>query len=494
MNHSSDPSHETNQNEGASSSERAASPLRIDRTDELNAQDERVAELMAHTIDVPALATAVQQQAAADAADILEDLDSESAAELLELMDDKSAAAALAEMETPLARIVVEDLLDEDKAESLSLIIGMMAPDDAAELMRILDSSPREQILSFIPLHEANSIRKLLGYDPETAGGVMTTDYRTLRDHSTLAQAVEHLRQQQMPEEQRILPVVDKGNRLVGIIRIRDLLFNDPSGIIEDAMDNTVHAVRSQTDREEVAKQFSRYDYSMLPVVDEQDRLLGVITVDDVLETLRDEQTEDVQKLVGAGREEAVYSSVMQKMRGRVPWLIASLIFMIPAAYVVLQFEGMIKDLALLAVLMPVAAALAGNAGHQALAVTLRGLVLDEVRRGRVWPLLRRELTVGLFTGLGLGILVGLFVWALSSVVQGASWQLGIVVLCAMTLSMSVGTLAGTSIPLVMKKVGADPAQASAIILIMITDAVAFLSLLGISFALHVWLLGYASQ
>ena len=132
-----------------------------------------------------------------------------------------------------------------------------------------------------------------------------------------------------------------------------------------------------------------------------QDRLLGVITVDDVLETLRDEQTEDVQKIVGAGREEAVYSSVMQKMRGRSPWLIASLIFMIPAAYVVLQFEGMIKDLALLAVLMPVAAALAGNAGHQALAVTLRGLVLDEVRRGRVWPLLRRELTVGLFTGLG---------------------------------------------------------------------------------------------
>jgi len=175
------------------------------------------------------------------------------------------------------------------------------------------------------------------------------------------------------------------------------------------------------------------------------------------------------------------------------PWLLASLIFMIPAGYVVLKFEGMIKEIALLAVLMPVAAALAGNAGHQALAVTLRGLVLDEVRRGRVWPLLRRELTVGLLAGLGLGAIVGLFIWVMSGVLAGASFQLGVVVLCAMTLSMAIGTLAGTSIPLVMKKVGADPAQASAIILIMITDAVAFLSLLGISFALHIWLIGNAS-
>ena len=492
MDHSSEPTRHAAQRNDATSEDRGARSLRIEVADEPNPQDERVAELMAHTIDVPALATAVQQQAAADAADILEDLDDERAAELLELMDNKSAAAVLTEMETPLARIVVMDLLDEDKAERIASILCLMAPDDAVELLRIVDSSSSEKILSFVPLQVATGLRNLLGYDPETAGGVMTTDYRTLRDHAPLAQAIEQLRQQQMPEEQRILPVVDNENRLVGLFRIRDLLFNDPSGIIEDSMKCTVHAVRPETDREEVARQFGRYDFSMLPVVDGQDRLLGVITIDDVLETLREEQTEDVQKLVGAGREEAVYSSVVDKMRGRLPWLIASLIFMIPAAYVVLEFEGLIKELALLAVLMPVAAA--GNAGHQALAVTLRGLVLDEVRRGRVWPLLRRELTVGLLAGIGLGSLVGLAVWALSSVVPGASVQLGIVALCAMTLSMTVGTLAGTSIPLVMHKVGADPAQASAIILIMITDAVAFLSLLGISFALHMWLIGYPSQ
>jgi len=205
------------------------------------------------------------------------------------------------------------------------------------------------------------------------------------------------------------------------------------------------------------------------------------------METMRQEQTEDVLRTVGAGPEEAVYSSVPEKVRGRLPWLIVSAFIMVPAVLVVLQFEGLISQLAILAVLMPLIAALAGNAGHQSLAVTLRGLTLDEVRPGRVWPLLRRELTSGLVTGGGLGVAIMLLLGLLGESLPGAGWRLGIVAGAALMVSMAIGSLSGAVVPLVMRRCGVDPAQASAIFLVMITDAVSFATLLGFTFLTLHW-------
>jgi len=254
-------------------------------------------------------------------------------------------------------------------------------------------------------------------------------------------------------------------------------------------MDSSVHAIRADTDDEDVARTFQKYDYTMLPVVDAENRLMGIVTVDDVIDLIQSEQTEDVQRSVGAGAGESVYSSMAEKISGRLPWLLISAVVMIPASIVVLRFDGLIEEIAFLAVLMPMVAALAGNAGHQSLAVTLRGLALDDVPGERVSNLLGRELMTGLFTGAVLGGLLVLVVWALSGLISGPSLGLGIVMGVALIVSMTIGTLTGATVPLLLRRFGADPAQGSCIVLIMITDAVAFGSLLGFTWIAVAWFL-----
>jgi magnesium transporter len=306
----------------------------------------------------------------------------------------------------------------------------------------------------------------------------MTTDYLALGQDMTVSEAIEVIRARSFPEGLQHLVVIGDDGRLVGSIGLRDLLLGGPERRIADLMRETVKAVRPGVDREAVAREFERYDYSTLPVVDLDDRLLGIVTVDDVIDIIRDEQTEDVQKTVGAGAFEAVYSRLGVKLRGRFPWLGASLVMTCLAAAVVLVFEDLIGRRPLLVYLMPVIAAIVGNAGHQALAVTLRGIVLGEVRPDRVMPLVLREGMVGLLNGAALGALIVLGLgWF-------GHWQLGIVAGTSTLVAMVAGTLAGSGVPLVMRRLGIDPAQSSAIVLIMITDATAFATLLTLSFLL----------
>lgn len=456
----------------------------IEEVGEATPRDERVAELIEHTIDVPVLASAVEQQEAADAADVLETLDEEQAADVLEQMDDQSAAEALAEMQTPLAVGVLRDVIEEELAYAARLL-AVMAPDDAADLLQALDESYREEALAAMPLAAAAALRKLIGYDRESAGGMMTPDYLALDPEMTVADATEAVRAHEFPEGAQHLPVVGADGRLVGVVSLRDLLLARPEHRIDELARETVKAVRPGVDREQVAHEFDRYDYTMLPVVDLDDRLIGVVTVDDVIDIIRDEQTEDVQRTVGAGAVEAVYSHLGEKFRGRFPWLAASLVMTCLAAIVVLLAHDMIARLPILAFLMALIAPLVGNAGHQALAVTLRGIILDEVRRERVSPLVLREATVGLLNGAALGglILAGMALLGAAGF-EGASWQIGAVAAVSTTAAMTAGTLAGAAIPLVMRRLGADPAHASAIVLIMITDGVSFSILLSLSFAL----------
>ncbi len=449
----------------------------IEDVGETSPKDERVAELIEHTIDVPVLASAVEQQEAADAADTLETLAEEEAADVLEQMDVRSAAEALAEMQAPLAVGVVQDLVEEDLAYA-GRLVDAMAPDDAVDLLQEMDESFREEVLAAVPLGVAASLRRLIGYDRESAGGLMTTDYLALRQDMTVAEAIEVIRARSIPEGLQHLVVISNDGRLMGMIGLRDLLLGRSDQRVGALMRETVKAVRPGVDREQVAREFDRYDYAMLPVVDLDDRLLGIVTVDDVIDIIRDEQTEDVQKTVGAGAVEAVYSRLGEKFKGRFPWLGVSLVMTCVAAGVVLLFEDMIGRRPILAYLMPVIAAIVGNAGHQALAVTLRGIILDEVRRERVGPLVLREATVGLLNGAALG---GLIVLGLGLF---GDWQLGLVAGTSTMVAMVAGTLAGAGVPLAMRRIGIDPAQSSAIVLIMITDGVAFTTLLSLSFVL----------
>tara|TARA_B110000263_G_C15289840_1_gene502669 strand:- start:145 stop:1569 length:1425 start_codon:yes stop_codon:yes gene_type:complete len=460
----------------------------VEVTETVSPEDERVADLMSHTIDISALATAVTKQKAADAADTLEDLDDVEAAEVIELMEDQAAADALAEMEVPLAVTIIKDLSEDDRTQYASTLLSLLAPDDAVSIIRGLEEEFVEPLFAFIPVSSASKLRNLCDYEEESAAGIMTTDFVSLPEEITIAEVVGILRERELPEHVQDLPVINKNDELVGVVSLRALLIGMSDATVAEIMKHKVAAVHSDTDREQVAREFDRYGYEMLPVVDASNRLLGIITVDDVIDIIEEEQTEDVQKTVGAGAGEAVYSGVGEKLKGRMPWLIVSAIMMLPATYVVLGFESMIKEVALLAVFMPLIAALAGNAGHQALAVTLRGIVLDEVRPDRIFPLMRRELIVGLVTGITIGGSVAILLWLFGD--GELATRLGVIFACAMVVSMGVGTFTGAAIPLVMKRLGADPAQASAIFLIMITDAVAFSTLLGFAWIALRWMQG----
>ena len=460
----------------------------VDVGNVVSPEDERVADLMSHTIDISALATAVTKQKAADAADTLEDLDDLEAAEVIELMEDQSASDALAEMETPLAVTIIEDLIDDDRAAYSATLLSLMAPDDAVSILRSVDEKYVEPMYSAMAVGDARILRQLRDYEEESAAGIMTTDFVSLHETMTITQVVDLLRERELPEHVLDLPVIDTSDHLVGIVSLQTLLVALSDAKVGDVMSHKVAAVHSDTDREEVAREFDRYGYEMLPVVDPSQRLLGIITVDDVIDIIEEEQTEDVQKTVGAGAGEAVYSGITEKLKGRMPWLVVSAFMMLPATFVVLHYESLIAEVALLAVFMPFIAALSGNAGHQALAVTLRGIVLDEVRPDRIWPLIRRELLVGVIAGAVLGICAALFIQLFGGSVLAT--RLGIVVAIALLVSMAAGTLTGALIPLIMRRVGVDPAQASAIFLVMVTDAVSFISLLGFAtIAVH-WLQG----
>lgn len=456
-------------------------------------EDERVAQLMEGTIDVPVLAEAVAQQEAADAADTLEDLEEDEAATILELMEDQAAADALSEMEMPLAAGVVEDLLDEGKADYAAAMLHLMAPDDAADLLQFIGEDERDSILRLMPVKESAQLRHLIGYPEDTAAGMMTTDFLALHETLTVNAATEAIRASELPVGAHHLPVISDDHRLVGIIGFRRLLLSRSDAQVADLMHKSVKAIRADLDQEEVAREFDRYDFFMLPVVDDEDHLLGIVTVDDVIDIIRAEQTEDVQKTVGAGAGEAVYSGLIEKFRGRFPWLVTSLIMTCGAVVVVLFFEDLIREHPILAFLMPVIAALVGNAGHQALAVTLRGIVLDEVRPDRVAPLLFREGLLGLLQGATLGLMMLALVAGLSTVSDSASWRVGAIAGVALTVSMAVGTFFGSSIPLIMRRLGFDPAQSSAIFLIMVTDGLSFSTFLGLTKLASHWFLAPSS-
>ena len=454
-------------------------------------EDVRVEEILDRaTIDLPELADAVGRQEAPDAADTLEQIGEEKAIEVIEEMETESAADALAHMHPSLAVSVLEDLVEEDP-EYAGQLIEEMAPDDATDLLQNMTDASRDRLLGTLGKVEAVKFRRLLEYSEKSAGGMMTTDYLAVRDTMTVREATEAIRRAEaLGEDWLYVFVVDWRGRLQGRATMRALLLADPAQRVMEISERRVDAVKPDVEREDVAREFEKYDYLVLPVVDDEDRMLGVITVDDVIDAIRKEGTEKAQAMVGAGREEAVFSSVADKLRGRLPWLFVNLFTSSIAAIVVLQFDGLIGSIAILAVIMPVIANQAGNAGQQSLAVTLRGIVLDEVREGAAFSLVRREAVVGFVNGAICGIIVGAIIAAIESYANPGSgmWRLGVIVAIAMTAALLVGTIVGSSLPLVVRRFGADPATASTIFLTMATDSTSFLVFLGLASALSGWI------
>ena len=450
-------------------------------------EDLRVDTLIEDDAPIEVIADAVEQQEAPDAAETLETLPQDEASEVLGEMEIDAAADALSHMNVSLAVSVIEDLIEDDPAYA-GRVLGEMAPDDATDLLQALPKHDRDRLLAAMAAGAALRVRELLVYPRDSAGGIMTTQYLSVREHETVAEAIDHIRRGEPLESAQQAFVTDRKGRLKGVIGLRKLLVSRATDLISDICEKRVDAVQPEIDRELLAREFERYDYLELPVVDQDQRLLGIVTVDDVIDIIRAEGTEDAQRMVGAGREEGVYSSVAQKWRGRFPWLIVNLFTSAVAAMIVLRFEGIITEIALLAVLMPLIANQSGNAGQQSLAVTLRGIVLDHIRPQKALGHIRRELTVGVVNGAMCGIVVGAVVAGVK-VSTGGSWHIGLVIAMSMTLTMTIGCGTGSAMPLLVRRCGFDPATASTIFLTMVTDSMSFFIFLGLATLFSQWIM-----
>jgi magnesium transporter len=408
----------------------------------------------------------------ADAADRIENLSVKEQVRAVERMDLTGAAETLAEME----KYDRTKLMKRLKPRLAASIVATMAPDDAVDILDELGDDHKEALLKWFDEEDAAEIERLLSFDPESAGGVMNPDIVVLDEKLTADQAVQFIRRE---VEDKEIPyyayLVDDFEHLVGVLSMRDLLLSPPGRMLGDLIrDQALVAVTFDVDREEVAQLISHYNFLALPVVDYENRLLGVVTVDDVIDIIHQEATEDMQTMVGAASDETMDSPWTYSVVKRLPWLVLNVVNSAVSAWVVHLFEGTIAQMAFLAVLMPIVANQAGNTGQQALAVMIRQLAVEKFDRRRSWRAVLRECKIGLINGVVISSLVLTSVLLITE-----NLVLALVTALALGLDMLVGSLAGASIPLVLRALGRDPAQASSIFLTTLTDSFGFLCLLG---------------
>lgn len=445
--------------------------------DELDDVQERLAALVAGG-DPEALLEALEELHPSDIADLVESLEDDHQVHVLSVLPPDVASETLAEMEEGEDR---GDLLAALHPAKSAELIQEMADDDAADLIAELEPHEQSRIFDVLPEEDAGDIRELLLYDEETAGGLMTTELVSVDVTLTAAQALEEVRRQgREVEEFYTVFVVDGHHHLLGTVRLDHLVTAEPEERVESLVEPVVASVYPDVDQEEVGRLIARYNLASIAVVDPKDVLLGRITFDDVIDVIEAEQTEDILRLAGAGiDEEALRHTWWEAVQARLPWLFVNLGTASLAAGVVYLFSDTIENAVVLASIMPIVAGMGGNAGTQALAVTVRSIALEgSARRGSV-ATVARELLVGLVNGAVLGAVVA----ALAFLLRGDP-TLGLVVLLAMWGNLVVAGFLGSFVPTIMARLGIDPAVASSMFVTPFTDLCGFLLLLGLATAL----------
>ena len=408
----------------------------------------------------------------ADLADVLAALDEEERLAVVQALPVELSSQALAEM--PEDQHAEETLakLDPERAGE---IVTELNDDDAADILRTLDPEDQERILATVE-HRAD-VDRLLRYEPETAGGLMTTHLVTVRDTATAEEALEAIRRQaEEVEDFYQVFVTDGDRRLVGILPFKALVVSRPGRRVREFMADADITVSPATDQEEVARVMARYNLPSVAVVDDTGRLLGRVTFDDVIDVVEAERTEDLLKFGGVSPDEELAAGWTDAVRSRLPWLYVNLLTAGLAGGVVYYFQDTVQRTVALAVWMPIIAGMGGNAGTQALAVTVRRLALGLIPTHLFLRVVGKEVLVGMTNGLSIGVVVGGIAAAL-----GEQPMLGLVVFMAMTINLLVAGFAGAFIPIVLERFGIDPAVASSIFVSTFTDVCGFLLLLGLA-------------
>ena len=421
----------------------------------------------------PQLRKIVDKTLPADFSPVLPLLLEEDRNRILSLLIEAGKAARALQGLDPAERDAMVDALDDG---TVAAICSSSAPDDAADLLDTLDEERRHRVLALLGTTHGAKLESLLEGEEETAGSLMNIDFLALDEDLTVAQAIDSIRQYPRKDSFFYVYCVDSEGRLVGVLSLRSLILASPVARLRDIMVQSV--VRTQIDStpEEVAQIVSKYDLLSVPVVDLQNALVGVVTVDDVLDVIQEQAEEDLMHLAGVDVSEKVATSARDSFKLRFPWLAVNLVFAFLAAWVVSQFEDTIQQMTLLAVFMPIVAGMGGNAGTQTLTVFVRALALGEVDWDRARRPIIKQTIVGLANGVAIGTLAMLVVGLWTK-----NWVVGVILLAAMVFNMVVAGIAGGLVPVALERIGFDPAVASSIFVTTFTDVAGFFSFLGLA-------------
>ncbi len=408
----------------------------------------------------------------ADLAEVLTALDEKDRVSAVQALPPELSSQALAEMPEEAHAGETLAALDPDLAAE---IVDELDDDDAADILGDLDPSRQEQILAAV--EDRTEVEQLLRYDEESAGGLMTTHMVTVPVTATAGEALEEIRRQsEEVEDFYQVFVVDADRRLVGVLPFKDLVISRPERPVRSFMEDADIYVTPDLDQEEVARLMARYNLPSVPVVNEQRQLLGRVTFDDVIDVVEAETTEDMLRFGGVSVDEGLGAGWESAVRSRLPWLSVNLLTAFLAGGVVYLFQHTIQHTVALAVWMPIIAGMGGNAGTQALAVTVRRLALGLIPVHLFAQVVGKEILVGVTNGIVMGLAVG----AVAALI-GEGPKLGVVVFLAMTGNLMVAGFAGAFIPILLERLGADPAVASSIFVTTFTDVCGFLLLLGLA-------------
>lgn len=383
----------------------------------------------------------------------------------------------LADVIQELSKELQIEILNKLGLEKKAKVLDEMDNDDIASMLEDLSPEKMSSLLAGMKKEESQIVRDIMNYPAETAGRLMTNRFVWIRDYYTVREAVDKLKTfVEYAETINYLYVVDQNRKLVGVVSYRDLLITEPNDSIRDIMYERVISVSVDTDQEEVAGLIGRYDFLAIPVVDEEKTLVGIVTVDDIIDVVIQEANEDIEKLSASGKSIDFDTKAFVAAYRRLPWLILLLFIGLVSGKIISGYEDTLQKVVALTFFMPMIAGMTGNTGTQSLAVVVRGLVSNDIDKNVITKLVFRELMVGVIIGVTCGILISIiaFVWQGSAI-------LGVVVGSSLLLTLIIGTLAGTIIPIILYRLKIDPAVASGPLITTLNDIFSLITYFGIA-------------
>jgi len=426
--------------------------------------------------EIDAAAAVVHGLHAADVADLIETIDPVHRPALIDAIQESFDPEVLTELNDN----ILEDVVDRLGSESTAAAVAELETDEALEVLDDLDAKLQKEVLDQLDESDRSEIEQALAFPEQSAGRLMQRDLIALPSYWNVGQVIDYLREtEDLPDEFYELILIDADHHPIGTLPLNVLLRSRRPVRIDDIMNVDLRVVPVEMDQEEVAYAFQQYDMASVPVVDPSGRLVGVIMHDDIADVIQEEAEEDIRRLTRAGGA-GIHDGIFDIVRGRSVWLLVNLLTAVVASLVISMFGGTIEQIVALAILMPIVASMGGNAGTQALTVTVRALAMRDIRGSNVFRLINKELIVSFINGVVFAVLcgIGVYFWF-------GDLGLALIILAAMIINMMAAGFSGILIPLGLNRVGVDPALAATVFVTTVTDVVGFFAFLGLA----AWLL-----